>query len=341
VARQSTKLANAYCTFFDSGYLSRGITMIESIRSFDAGSQIYILALDGFVAEYFRKLALERVTVLTVEQLEDFCPELLGVKSSRSRMEYYFTCTPQLFKFIFSQQPDAGLTLSYLDADLYFFSDPRQIREALGDSSVGITAHRFKNPPKIQLQYGLFNAGFLTFRDDANGHVVLDWWANRALEWCFDKPSDGRYANQGYLNSFPDFPGVAIYPSHGMNAAPWNTRGAVYSRDARGSVLVDGDALVFFHFHGMRKWGRRFVTSELVYRSRLTNALRNLVYVPYAAHLMQNDARVAGSLPESRRVSHRGNGLTGVIGRLRKIVLDALTTVTGNSIPAPSVDPFR
>ncbi|MCX6494678.1 MAG: hypothetical protein NTY82_02730 [Actinobacteria bacterium] len=335
MATKAKSDVSAYCTFFDSGYLSRGLAMIESVRRFDTSSPIYVLALDDIVADYLGARKDLDVTVLRIDQLEKFAPELLTIKSTRSRMEYYFTCTPQLFKYIFSLLKTPGASISYLDADLYFYSDPRQIREALGDFSVGITEHRLFNPPKIQQAYGRFNAGFLTFRDTVDGNRVLDWWAERALEWCYDKPSEGRYANQGYLNWFPDFEGVLIYPSAGMNTAPWNTRRHRFTLSPQGDVRVDGDPLVFFHFHGVRKKGERFVTSELIYGSRLNKITRDHVYTPYVSALSHQDGVVERAITAPAKMNHRGNGISGLIGRARKNVVDVLTVVTGNSLPAP------
>ena len=35
-----------YCTYFDAGYLSRGVVMLESLIACDPEAHVYVLALD-------------------------------------------------------------------------------------------------------------------------------------------------------------------------------------------------------------------------------------------------------------------------------------------------------
>jgi hypothetical protein len=328
---------NAYTTFFDSGYLSRGLTMIESVRSFDKESPIIVLALDQATRDFFDTARLPGVSTVSVEELEASQSKLLSVKASRSRMEYYFTSTPYLFKFLFEKLKQPGLCLTYLDADLYFFSTPLQIAKALGSMSVGITPHRFHQDLERALApYGDFNAGFVSFRDTPEGNTVLDWWAARTLEWCFDVPSQGRYANQGYLNSFPDFPGVMIFPSPGMNLAPWNIKGSLLEK-RNNENFVDGSPLVFFHFHGFKRFGSRFVTGELVYRTRLKAAFKSAIYRPYAEHLQSNELRVKKALGLATQVSARGHGIKGKLWSAFKVASNLASVLLGNSVRVPPV----
>lgn len=331
-ASPKVPISAVFCTFFDSGYLSRGLSLISSIRNQGDQTPVYVLCLDQITEEYLISAALPGVHTLHISQLEAREPRLESLKLERSRMEYYFTCTPQLFMLLFDEINTPGTIVSYIDADLYFYAPPTRIFEALGSNSVGITEHRYSAgmAPKLA-GYGRFNAGFLCFKDDTEGRNVLQWWAEKAIEWCSDKPDSGRYANQGYLNWFPDFPGVQIFDSPGFNTAPWNTGGHTITTGNDGKPLVDGKELVFFHFHGLRRVDDWFVTSELIYGSRLTKELKNDIYVPYAIELELQDKIVNKSLGTSARMSKRGNGIHGLIGRARKYAIDRLSILTGNA----------
>lgn len=323
----------AYCTFFDVGYLSRGITMIESLRQQGDNSRVYILALDDKTKEYFAEHPIDNVVIVVIEQIEKFAPELLRVKNSRSRMEYYFTTTPQLFRFLFDLEGVPGQVITYLDADLYFYQSPDAILEALGTGSVGITEHRYADHLKKKLsQYGKFNAGFVCFRNDQLGNSTLNWWADRALEWCSDIPTNGKYANQGYLDTFPDFPGVTVLNNDGLNLAPWNTARHHVSINSSGLVLADQDQLVFFHFHGVRKVGTWFVTSQLIYGSRLTPAIKRGIYQPYVNHLTTVEHRLISQNAPKPVMKKRGNGLHGVLARTWKFGMDRISIISGNAL---------
>jgi hypothetical protein len=234
-----------------------------------------------------------------------------------------------------------GAVAIYLDADLYFFNDPQLVISAMGNGSVGIIEHRYPDSVAKKLaKYGRFNVGWVGFRDDRPGREVLDWYASQTLEWCSDKPQDGKYADQGYLDWFPEFEGVTILKSAGFNLAPWNTKRHKLSlplqeRKFKGGFVsllhVDGEPLVFFHFHGLRAIGNWFVSSQIIYKSQMSQLLRDAVYQPYVNKLRSIDLAIAQYL-SGASIKKRGNGLSGTISRLRKNLVNVASIATGNAI---------
>lgn len=332
-ATRASASLRAYCTYFDSGYLARGLTLIDSLRHHGDESPVFVLALDQATKDYLDEAALPGVTALMITDIEAEEPELPPLRSQRSRMEYYFTATPLLIRWVIRRQTDPSTVVIYLDSDLSFSDDPQLVLDALGDGSVGIIEHKY--PPRLASRlskYGRFNVGWVGIRADADGKACVDWWGARTLEWCFDRPDQGRYADQGYLDQFPDlFAGVVVLPSQGFNLAPWNTAGRRLA--ATGDrVTIDGhDQLVFFHFHGLRRLGAWYVSSQFIYGSGMSRVLRRKVYEPYVARLEEAEGAVRSQLGAGL-VKRRGNGLWGLIGRLRKGVFDAASIVTGNAV---------
>ncbi|MBX3099073.1 MAG: hypothetical protein KF761_05785 [Salinibacterium sp.] len=326
---------HAYCTYFDSGYLSRGVTLIASLRAHGDDSPVWIMALDDIARDYLMDAAIPGVHVISVAALEAVIPELGPLRATRSRMEYYFTCTPLLIRYVMDQAA-SGTAVIYLDADLYFFDDPSAVLTAMGSSSVGIIEHKY--PTRLQrrlAKYGRFNVGWVGFADDAEGRAVLDFWGSSTLEWCSDTPQDGKYADQGYLDRFPAFPGVAVLPSPGMNLAPWNTSGHNLGTDARGTVLVGDAPLVFFHFHGLKRSGRWWISAQLVYGAGMGAVLRDHVYRPYIEHLERVASVIADSpLAPPTAISKRGVGLRGVVFRAQASVIKGVAILTRSALPA-------
>ena len=273
--------------------------------------------------------------LITPAELEAAEPALPALKRERSTMEYYFTCTPLVIRYVMNQQRGDS-TVVYLDADLYYFDEPRLAIEAMGSDSVGIIPHRYPSALERRLQkYGTYNAGWVAFRSDVDGRACLDWYAASCIEWCSDTPENGRYADQGYLNQFSGrFKSVAILGDSGLDVAPWNTSRYTFSQTPSGGVRMDGAVpLVFFHFHGVRRVGSWWVTSQLIYQSPMGKALRAAVYRPYLKHLDEVErALVASGRAPKKRAAKRGAGIRGVIGRLRKTVVDLLTIATGNAV---------
>jgi hypothetical protein len=324
----------AYCTYFDSGYLSRGLALIESLRAHGDDAPVWVLALDDTAKRYLDEAAIPGVTAITIADIEAAEPELAPLKTQRSRMEYYFTATPLLMRWVMDRAASPDTVVIYLDADLYFFDDPSLVLDALGDGAIGIIEHRY--PPALAAslaKYGRFNVGWVGIRADDRGRACVDWWSASTIEWCSDTPSEGRYADQGYLDSFPSlFDGVVVLPSLGMNLAPWNTGGVTLSVDDAGRVLAGADPLVFFHFHGLRRVRDWFVSSQLIYRAPMSRVLRERVYAVYVRALAAQDAVVASAIGAAATVKRRGIGMRGVASRARKSAVDTLSIATRNAV---------
>lgn len=323
-----------YCTYFDSGYLARGLTLIESLRQNNDLSTVVVLALDKTTEDFFSKNEIEGVECISIVDIESYEPRLPVLASTRTRMEYVFTTTPILVQFAMDNFSQNQNLVIYLDADLYFFESPDKVVEAVKGASVGIIEHRYANRVGRKLaKYGTYNVGWVGFRNDVSGRRVLDWYAEQTILWCKDKPTDGKYADQGYLNAFPSFPGVKVLENPGFNAAPWNIEtNPITSRDSVPVIAADESPLVFFHFHGLHKFGRRYITSELVYGTKLSEDLRKRVYVPYVNHLERTSNTLSNQGFTLKSAKKRGSGVYGLASRFRKTAIDVLSLVTGHAV---------
>ncbi|HMQ34137.1 MAG TPA: hypothetical protein PKD53_25615, partial [Chloroflexaceae bacterium] len=270
-----------FCTYFDRGYLRRGLALYSSLRRHCPAFRLWALCLDEASHRVLTAMALPGVEPIALTELEGGDAELLRVKGDRSRVEYYFTLTPALPLYIFERWPEVSL-ITYLDADLYFFADPRPLFDELGGGSVAITPHRFSRRLRHYESHGRYNVGWVSFRRDASGLACLRWWRERCLEWCYDRAEPGRFADQKYLDEWPRrFAGVVVIRQRGANLAPWNIADATITA-AGDEVRVDGDPLIFFHFHGLRQPRSRIYNHQLyLYKTRPSPLLLRRIYGPY------------------------------------------------------------
>jgi hypothetical protein len=217
--------------------------------------------------------------------LEAFEPRLKEARADRSTIEYYFTCTPCLPLHVLLSNAHVESVI-YLDADLYFFSDPTPLLERLRSASMLICPHRF--PPHLAhfQKFGIYNVGLVGFRNDTNGLECLKWWRDRCLEWCYDRPEGARFADQRYLDEWPErFSGVLVASDSGVNLAPWNV-GAAVVRVVDGQPKVNGEPLVFYHFHGIRTPSRHVFELGLHrYQVKMGPNLLHAIYAPYLQQL--------------------------------------------------------
>jgi hypothetical protein len=241
-----------FCAYFDHRYFDRGMAMYGSLMQHCPQAVLYVLCLSEECHAALTRLAMPSLVPMRLADFEAGNEALAAAKANRSLIEYYFTLTPSLLDWLFQNRPEIDV-LTYLDGDLYFYSDPHPIFTAFEGHSSLIIAHRFPPQRKSMEVYGLYNVGWLSFRRDDDGLACLAWWRDRCLEWCYDRMEGDRFADQKYLDRFRQlFKGVLVLQHPGANLAPWNL--ATHRlREDHGRILVDDQTLIFFHFQNFRR----------------------------------------------------------------------------------------
>lgn len=284
-----------FCTYFDSAYLPRGIALYESLQRHCSSFTLWVLCLDEEVEARLAGLNLPGVVLVNTTILEENIIGLGAARQNRSKAEYYFTCSPALPLYLLTSNRMIDV-LTYLDSDLFFYSTPEPIFRELGSASIGIIAHR-PTPGVLAVdRYGVFNVGWISFRNDDIGLACLRWWCQQCLEWCYLKVEGGRYADQKYLDEFPTrFGRVVIIEHPGANLAPWNIER--YSITKRhGKITVNGKPLIFFHFQGLLEITRRcYGTGFRDYRVRISRAAVRWIFQPYIRMLREHAPRGIGA----------------------------------------------
>jgi len=238
-----------YCTLFDRNYLIKGLAMYQSLVRHSAPFRLFILCMDDLSHDVLGRLQLEHVELIRLRDFED--PALLAVKPDRTVAEYCWTCAPCLPVYVLERNPQVDF-ITYLDADLLFFSSVEPLYQEIGGASSVIVEHRFSPRFMPSIVNGRYNVQWVSFRRDAHGLQTLYWWRDRCIEWCFYRLEDDRMGDQKYLDCWTTrFRGVHELQHVGGGTAPWNY--ANYRiREEGGQVWIDDVPLVFFHFHGYR-----------------------------------------------------------------------------------------
>lgn len=274
-----------FCTYFDRHYIDKGLALYQSIVRHCSPFRIWILCMDDVTYQILSEMQLPQVRLIALTEFERDDPMLQEAKSNRSLIEYYFTCTPSLPIYVLDNAPEVDV-ITYLDADMYFFSSIEPIYQELGDGSVLIIGHRFPPALKKLEIFGIYNVGLLAFRKDVNGLTCLHWWRDRCLEWCYDRVEDGRFADQKYLDEWPErFAGVVVSHHKGVGLAPWNITNYKYSSNC-GDFLVDNQSLLVYHFHGLKQVNRWLYDANVAsYKVRLPRIMKRALYRSYIKEL--------------------------------------------------------
>jgi hypothetical protein len=325
---------HCYCTLFDKNYLSRGLTLYSSLQRQEPGVKVVMLCLDSATRDALAALSLADADLILLEELESYDPALRKVRGARLPVEYYFTCKPALMRYIALHSKNVS-RITYLDSDLFCFSDPTMLAAEFPRATVILTPHRFPAHLHDREQYGLFNAGWVSASTDEEGIQFVEWWRERCLEWCELKVVGEKFADQKYLNQVADaFPHALALPHNGVNTGPWRLAN-IRIESCGDKVFVDGQPLIFYHFHGLRQiFGNWYDSGLHEYRVPLSSEIRKLIYEPYMIELRAAEERLQ-RLPEgitrnlaSRRVRR---GLVDSLRYARKIlgVFMSRTAITG------------
>ncbi len=293
-----------FCTYFDSNYISYGLSLFNSLSSHsEEPINLYVLCLDETTFRVLTEEKNKSLIPLKLEDIENEYPDLLEAKKNRSKIEYYFTLSPVLPLYLIEKlQVDL---IASVDADLMFFSSPTPIFKEMGEHSIYITEHRFRENFKSHEISGKYNVQCQIFRNDKWGLSCLKRWKDQCIDWCFDKFENNKFADQKYLDEWPSRyrNHIVVSTNIGVGVAPWNIEGEDISiRDKK--FFINNRPIIFYHFHGLKIFNRFLAKTGLSgFHAKLTTPIRGL-YLTYLKELSNNATQ---SKTKEIRPSNFGN----------------------------------
>jgi hypothetical protein len=229
-----------FVTLFNNKFLPQGLSLYASMVNNIEYFNLWVICLDSDTYEILDKLKLNSLTPLRLADFET--EELLAVKEIRTFAEYCWTLTPFSFKFVY-QKDNSIRRLTYLDADFFFFDNPKKIFSdfELSKKAVLITKHNYSPFYDHSKTSGKFCVQFLTI-DFKDGELIRKDWEEKCIEWCYNRFEEGKFGDQKYLDLWPiNFDElVYIVKDKELFLAPWNC------------IQYSIDEIIAFHFHGLR-----------------------------------------------------------------------------------------
>lgn len=289
-----------FCTLFDRNYFYKGLAMYNSLAAnCPEEFTLWILCMDDLTYELLKKMNLCGIKLVSLKEFES--PELLKIKSERGVAEYSWTCASNFIWFLSQSHPELEM-ITYLDADLYFFDDPKILIDELGDNDVMITEHRYTKKYDQAALSGKYCVQFMVFRCNPNGLKILDWWRSACLDWCFGHLDKGRFGDQKYLDDWTTrFEKVHELQHLGGGVAPWNVQQYdffINNDKVFGRIKKDKNTwpLIFYHFHSF------CLISSTKYsaarRYDISKNVQELINEPYFKALQNNIDLVKRFMPD-------------------------------------------
>ena len=261
--------------------------MLDSLNKWASNFTLHIICMDIHTLEYLKNSNKSNIKLYLIEDLEKEINGLKAAKENRNKVEYFFTCSPAVCKYVLLRNPKIS-SITYLDSDLYFFSSPSIIFDEIGDHSIAIIEHRFHWITKRQIKYGKFNVGWVTFKNDIEGNKCLDDWLRDCLDWCYQKVEEERFGDQKYLDKWPSmYKNLKIVQNIGANVAIWNVKNYRWSLK-NNRVYVNNTPLVFYHFANIYQIDNyQFNTNLSRVFMPLQGVIKENVYKVFLKHIVE------------------------------------------------------
>jgi len=281
-----------FCTLYDSNYLDKGIVMYYSLYKQTQDFNLYVLAMDKKCYEILNIYHFPNQILISVDE---FVKEtgLETIKKTRPKGEFCWTCTPYLIDYVLSKYKEKICT--YIDSDLFFYSNPQVLIDEMKDKTVQITEHRFSHSfygRMTQKESGTYCVQFNTFKNTPDAIELLQWWKTRCYESCsnIDLKKNKVFGDQGYLETWGQKENVSVLEHLGGGVAPWNLCQYQLIKQEDNQVVLQEKKtgiifpLIFYHFHNI-KYRDRYNVDFTLYE--VWNVDKKLIDVLYNTYLIE------------------------------------------------------
>lgn len=286
----------AYTTYFNQRYLAFALVTLRSIRAHDPQADIFALCFDQAAFDLVEGLGDRKIIPVSTDVIREFEPHLaILADAGRAAPSLYATHKPVLPLYALTVRPDLA-AVAHIDADVRFFSSAQPLYDEIGSASVALSPHGFADAWKRSEEFGLYNAGFVYWRNDAEGRRCLTDYRKDCFDWCEPWPQpDGRFMNQGYLTFWPKrYSSVHIIRHPGVNLSWWNV--AAHALESGPVVSVDGQSLIFYHFSYLYLDPRGIWRTLREFGDNHDIAIRE-IYAPYLEEIEKTDRELRAWIP--------------------------------------------
>jgi hypothetical protein len=273
-----------FITYFTKEFLIQGTVAIESFIKFHQDSSGFIICLDKTSVGYLRRKKYgKKIKIYELKELPSIHKMFKKFLLTRTFAESIISIKPILINEFIKQIP-AGDSIVYFDADMFFFDSLSRVKSVIKNSELVLSEHLFPKSMASSQIYGIYNGGFIIFKNSKKSIAVLQIWKKLCIEWCELRLYQNRFADQKYLEQFVFFDGVKVIRDPGINNGQYYFREHREIRFYKSKNLFfqDNFTLICFHFHGIAIH-KNFISTGFnrygLIRKPLTVLFR--VYLPY------------------------------------------------------------
>ncbi len=273
-------LTHYYCSTFSKDYIYKGLVLYNSLQKYDQDFHFFFICLEDEVKYLLEKMELSNATLISMKDIENEDWELANVKGTRTDKEYIWTSKASIMLYLLNHFSELD-HIVWLDGDTAFVSDPQPIFDEWDKYSIFLTEEQYKGRyEKLSKVYGVYNTGFMGFNRDQNALQCLKWFREKLIEWCFDKPEEGRWSDQMYvIDWITRFKNVGVAGNIGINANPFIISHRTVTA-ADDHIYINEDRLILFHYYGFKYFNRNEF-DLCAHGHHPTDQVIQRIFVPY------------------------------------------------------------
>ncbi len=239
-------------TSVNLAYLPKALVWAESMKAHHPDWDVHVLLSDAYPEKGINWPNVDVVFPIHGLGIENFQPWLFG-------MRVVEVCTA-VKSFYSCKLLEAGYQhVFYFDPDMRIYGKLDYLMQQFETNDVLLTPHCTKNAisdaemhfnEMSVLAHGIYNLGFVGFKNTEIGRGAAEFWRRRMKRHCRDDHARGLFTDQKWWNLAPIFfDKVGIIKHDGCNAASWNiAQRPMTFKDGR--YYAGDKELLFFHFSG-------------------------------------------------------------------------------------------
>jgi len=289
-----------FFTICSKNFTAYARTLFASVRQNHPDAELYMFLCDGVDSGYDpRQLPFSTVPLDDLD-----IPDLQGMAHRYNITEFNTAVKPYAFAYLFRKIGREKVI--YLDPDILVMTPLQEVAEALEEGAECVLTPHLLEPAEHaemsdnkMLLFGIYNLGFVAFRNTPDVLTIVDWWARRLEFGCVIKLEEGLFVDQKWADLFPAFiRRTAILHHAGYNVAYWNLSQRTI-RQTDGVWTANGQPLRFVHFSGNHLDDPTIFSRHSATVTRETIGDLRSLHDRYRQMLLDNGHREYAKLPYS------------------------------------------
>lgn len=242
--------STAVVTIVSMNYFAFAKNLAYSYKKNNPGDDFYILIVDKITE--FEKIKDDKYSIIDINELN--ISNLHDLAFKYDIVELNTAVKPFFIEYLFSNYNYENVI--YLDPDIMVFNNFDFIKNILTKESIVLTPHILYESydsgtlkDNEFLKNGIFNLGFIAFKNNINSKRMLNWWKEKLEIYCYKDYLNGLAWDQKWIDFVPTlFDEVYILKHPGHNVAHWNIHERNISVVNNIFKVNDKYDLIFFHF---------------------------------------------------------------------------------------------